>query len=402
MYDLAKNILKQTDGQICKHCLGRKLSKTIEGSNNIERADKVCEELNINLDDTSCVICDNIFDKLDDDLEKKIDDKISQLGVEFDTFLVGSQIDKDIQKRDEELSEKFNLDVETIKKELNRLIGLRIYEIYGKEAEFERQDIVFSINLKNSPKVRIQINPLYIEGKYNKLKRGIPQTKWPCTKCKGKGCEVCNHTGKQYPESVEELISEHVLKLTKGREAKFHGAGREDIDVLMLGSGRPFVLEIKEPKIRNLDLKQLEEDVNKINGGKTSYHNLHLCERGRKAEIKQSSPDAYKIYNALVVCDQPFDEDKLEKLIKLDEIHQQTPLRVLRRRADKVRIKHVLDLSYEIIDEKTFNMRIKTEGGLYIKELISGDEGRSNPNVGEILGVSAKCAQLDVIEVSEK
>ena len=402
MYDLAKNILKQTDGQICKHCLGRKLSKTIEGSNNIERADKVCEELKIDLDDASCVICDNIFDKLDDDLEKKIGDKINQLGIEFDTFLVGSQIDKDIQKRDEELSEKFNLDVETIKKELNRLIGLKIYEIYGKEAEFERQDIVFSINLKNSPKVRIQINPLYIEEKYNKLKRGIPQTKWPCTKCKGKGCEVCNHTGKQYPESVEELISEHVLKLTKGREAKFHGAGREDIDVLMLGSGRPFVLEIKEPKIRNLDLKQLEEDVNKINEGKTSYHNLHLCERGRKAEIKQSSPDAYKIYNALVVCDQPFDENKLEKLIKLDEIHQQTPLRVLRRRADKVRIKHVLDLSYEIIDEKTFNMLIKTEGGLYIKELISGDEGRSNPNVGEILGVSAKCAQLDVIEVSEK
>ena len=146
----------------------------------------------------------------------------------------------------------------------------------------------------------------------------------------------------------------------------------------------------------------MEEDVNKINEGKTSYHNLHLCERGRKAEIKQSSPDAYKIYNALVVCDQPFDENKLEKLIKLDEIHQQTPLRVLRRRADKVRIKHVLDLSYEIIDEKTFNMLIKTEGGLYIKELISGDEGRSNPNVGEILGVSAKCAQLDVIEVSEK
>lgn len=402
MYELAKNILKETDGKICKHCLGRKLSKTIEGSNNIERADKVCGELNINLDDVDCVICDNIFDKLDGDLEKKIDDKINQLGVEFDTFLVGSQIDKDIQKRDEELSEKFNLDVETIKKELNRLIGLRIYEIYGKEAEFERQDIVFSINLKETPKVRIQINPLYIEGKYNKLKRGIPQTKWPCTKCKGRGCEECNHTGKQYPESVEELISEHVLKLTKGREAKFHGAGREDIDVLMLGSGRPFVLEIKEPKIRNLDFEQLEEDVNKINEGKTSYHNLHLCERGRKAEIKQSSPDAYKIYNALVVCDQPFDEDKLEKLTKLDEIHQQTPLRVLRRRADKVRIKHVLDLSYEIIDEKTFNMRIKTQGGLYIKELISGDEGRSNPNVGEILGVSAECAQLDVIEVSEK
>ena len=402
MFELAKEILEQTDGKICKNCLGRKLSKTIEGTNNIERADKVCNELNIDLNDADCEICDNLFDKLNDDLYKKIDDKINQLGVEFDTFLVGSKIDKDIQQRDEELSEKFDLNVETIKKEVNRLIGLGIWERYDKDAEFESQDIVFNVDLIDEPKIRIQINPLYVEGKYNKFKRGIPQTKWPCTKCKGRGCDECNGTGKQYPESVEELISEHFLKLTKGKEAKFHGAGREDIDVLMLGSGRPFVLEIKEPKIRNLDLAKIEQEINIINEGKTSYHNLHVCERKRKAEIKQSSPDTYKVYNALVKCDEAFDKDKLEELTKLDEIHQQTPLRVLRRRADKVRIKHVLDLSYEIIDDKTFNMRIKTEGGLYIKELISGDEGRSHPNVGEILGVNAICEQLDVIEVSEK
>ena len=401
MYELAKQILEQTDGKVCKNCLGRKLSKTIEGKNNIERADKVCEELDINLDDVDCVICDNIFDKLNDDLYKKIDDKINQLGVEFDTFLVGSKIPKDIQERDDKLSAKFNLTVETLKKEVNRLIGLRLWEIYDKEAEFESQDIVFNIDLVES-KVRIQINPLYIEGKYNKLQRGIPQTKWPCTKCKGRGCEECNFTGKQYPESVEELISEHVLKLTKGKEAKFHGAGREDIDVLMLGSGRPFVLEIKEPKIRKLDWESVEADVNEMNEGKTSYHNLHLCKRNRKAEIKQSSPDTYKVYNAIVECDEKYDVSKLDELPKLDEIHQQTPLRVLRRRADKVRVKHVKELSYEIIDDTHFSIRIKTEGGLYIKELISGDEGRRQPNISEILGVKAICEQLDVIEVSEK
>jgi tRNA pseudouridine synthase 10 len=402
MYELAKQILDETDGKICKNCLGRKLSKTVEGSNNIERADKVCEELGISLDGVDCAVCDNLFDKLDDGLYKKIEDKINELGIEFDTFLVGSKIDKGIQERDDELSERFNLSVETIKKEVNRLIGLEIWERYDKEAEFEAQDIVFSIDLINKPKVRIQINPLYIEGRYNKLKRGIPQTKWPCGKCKGRGCEECNFTGKQYPESVEELISEHFLKLTKGREAKFHGAGREDIDVLMLGSGRPFVLEIKEPRIRNLDLEKLEQEINVINEGKTSYHNLHVCERRRKAEIKQSSPDTYKVYSAVVKCAEPFDEEKLEELLELNEIHQQTPLRVLRRRTDMVRIKHVLDLSYEVVDEQTFTMRIKTEGGLYIKELISGDEGRSQPNVSEILGVEAICEQLDVIEVSEK
>ena len=402
MFQLAKQILDECDGKICKHCLGRKLSKTIEGNNNIERADKVCDEFNINLDNVDCVICDNVFDKLDDELYKKIDDKINQLGIEFDTFLVGSRLDGDIQKRDDDLSEKFNLEVETIKKEINRLIGLGIWQRYDKEAEFERQDIVFNVDLRNNQRVKIQINPLYNEGKYNKYQRGIPQTKWPCTKCKGKGCEDCNFTGKQYPESVEELISEHVLKLTKGYEAKFHGAGREDIDVLMLGSGRPFVLEIKEPRIRKLDFKQLEEDINKINKDKTAYHNLHPCQRSRKAEIKQSSPDAYKIYKAIVKCDEAFDENKLVELTKLNEINQQTPLRVLRRRTDMLRVKHVLDLSYEIIDDTTFEMKIKTEGGLYIKELISGDEGRSKPNVSEILGVNAIYDKLGVIEVSEK
>ncbi len=141
---------------------------------------------------------------------------------------------------------KFDLDVEPIKKEINRIIGREIENTLEKEVEFEKQDIVINVDLRKEPKVRIQINPLFIEGKYNKLVRGIPQTKWPCGKCNGKGCEECNFTGKQYAESVEELLSEHILEATNGWQAKFHGAGREDIDVLMLGSGRPFVLEIKK------------------------------------------------------------------------------------------------------------------------------------------------------------
>ena len=400
MYELAKQILEETNGQICKHCLGRKLSHIVEGRDNIERGEKIFKDLG--LKQTSCVICDNVFDKIDDELFKKVYDKIDFLNIEFDTFLVGSRIDKEIQNRDDELSEKFNLDVEPIKKELNRIIGREIENNLEKEVEFEKQDIVINVDLRKNPKVRIQINPLFIEGKYNKLIRGIPQTKWPCGKCKGKGCEECNFTGKQYPESVEELISDHILEATNGWMAKFHGAGREDIDVLMLGSGRPFVLEIKEPKIRKIDLNTLEEKINEINKGKTQYHNLKFCQRNRKAEIKVSSSDNYKVYKALVKCSKKYDKDKLVSLNNLDEIHQQTPLRVFHRRADKVRVKHVHNVSCEIIDDTTFEITVKTEGGLYIKELISGDENRTKPNVGEILGVKSICEQLDVVEVSDK
>lgn len=398
----AKELLELTDGNICNHCLGRKLSSLVKGEDNLDRAEKISEELNINQDDADCVICGNIFDRINNGLFNKIYNKIEHLGVEFDTFLVGTSLDKAIKQKDDEISDSLDVVVEPIKKELNRIIGREIENNSNKEVSFEKQDIVINVDIRKKTKVRLQINPLFIEGKYNKYLRGIPQTKWPCTKCKGRGCDECDGTGKQYPESVEELLSERILEVTRGYEAKFHGAGREDIDVLMLGSGRPFVLEIKEPKIRKINLKELEEEINKSAKGKTAYHGLKFVERNRKAEIKVSSPDTYKVYKALVKCDEPYDKSKLKDLEKLDEINQQTPIRVLRRRADKVRIKHVKELKSEVIDDYTFEITIKTEGGLYIKELISGDEGRSKPNVSEILGVNAVCAQLDVIEVSEK
>ena len=398
MNELIEKIINETNGKICKHCLGRMLSKTIEGDDNVDRAEK----LNLNLNFDECIICDNVFDKINDDLFQKIYDKIDFLEIQFDSFVVGSRIDKKIQLKDEEFIEKLNLDVEGIKKEINRIIGKKLENSLNKEVNFEKQDVIFNVDLRKESKVRIQINPIFIEGKYNKLIRGIPQTKWPCSKCKGKGCKECGFTGKQYPCSVEELISEHILKTSKGYQAKFHGAGREDIDVLMLGSGRPFVLEIKEPKIRKLDLKSLEKDINEINEGKTQYHNLKFTNRSRKAEIKVSSPDAYKVYKALVKCESKYDEDKLDTLNELNEIQQRTPIRVSHRRADKVRIKHVLDVSYKVIDDTTFEMIIKGDGGLYIKELISGDEGRSNPSVADKLGVKTVCEQLDVIEVSDK
>lgn len=398
----AKELLELTEGNICNHCLGRKLSSLVKGEDNLDRAKKISEELNINQDDADCVICGNIFDRINDELFDKIYNKIEHLGVEFDTFLVGTSLDKAIKQKDDEISDSLDVVVEPIKKELNRIIGSEIENNSNKEVSFEKQDIVINVDIRKKTKVRLQINPLFIEGKYNKYLRGIPQTKWPCTKCKGRGCDECNGTGKQYPESVEELLSERILEVTRGYEAKFHGAGREDIDVLMLGSGRPFVLEIKEPKIRKINLKELEEEINKSAKGKTAYHGLKFVERNRKAEIKVSSPDTYKVYKALVKCDEPYDKSKLKDLEKLDEINQQTPIRVLRRRADKVRIKHVKELKSEVIDDYTFEIIIKTEGGLYIKELISGDEGRSKPNVSEILGVNAVCDQLDVIEVSEK
>jgi tRNA pseudouridine synthase 10 len=44
-------------------------------------------------------------------------------------------------------------------------------------------------------------------------------------------------------------------------------------------------------------------------------------------------------------------------------------------------------------------MEIKCDAGLYIKELISGDGGRTKPSLSALLGVEAEVTELDVLDV---
>ena len=408
----ASSLIELTNGNICNHCLGRKFSDVVKGNGNVERGEKIRKALELPEydEDTKCDICSDIFKEIDSRLLDLVYEKIDFLEIEFDTFVVGCKLPKEIVEKDALISEKLGLDVEILKREVNREMGKILEKNLPQEVDFDKEDVIIMADFRrmlkedveNPVQVRIQINPIFIEGRYNKLVRNIPQTKWPCRKCKGRGCEACNFTGKQYPESVEELLSETALKYSKGYEAKFHGAGREDLDVRMLGDGRPFVLEIKEPRIRKLDLEKIEREANEAALGKTAYHNLKYTVRKRKAEIKTSSPDTYKVYRALVECEDEIREEDLDKLQSLHTIQQRTPIRVSHRRADKIREKEVKELSCKYINPHSFEMIIKTEGGLYIKELISSDEGRSQPSVSEILGTPAVCAELDVIEVGIK
>ena len=294
----ASSLIELTNGNICNHCLGRKFSDVVEGNGNVERGEKIRKALELPEydEDTKCDICSDIFKEIDSSLLDLVCEKIDFLEVEFDTFVVGCKLPKEIVEKDALISEKLGLDVEILKREVNREMGKILEKNLPQEVDFDKEDVIIMADFRkmlkedveNPIKVRIQINPIFIEGRYNKLVRNIPQTKWPCRKCKGRGCEACNFTGKQYPESVEELLSETALKYSKGYEAKFHGAGREDIDVRMLGDGRPFVLEIKEPRIRKLDLEKIEREANEAALGKTAYHNLKYTVRKRKAEIKTS------------------------------------------------------------------------------------------------------------------
>ncbi|MCK4432341.1 MAG: tRNA pseudouridine(54/55) synthase Pus10, partial [Methanomicrobia archaeon] len=240
--------------------------------------------------------------------------------------------------------------------------------------------------------VNLQIKPLYIYGRYNKYKRDIPQTRWFCRVCHGKGCRKCNYTGKMYETSVEEIIGEVILRYTKAQGEKFHGAGREDIDAKMLGNGRPFVIEIQKSEVRTLNLEKIQNEINKDRRIKVSE-----LEYSNKREVIRLKREKFK-KTYLVYLDQEISDEEFAKLKDLCEINQRTPRRVQHRRADKTRIRKV----YKVEKKNNNCLKICCESGLYVKELITGDDGRTVPSVSSIVQKDVKCIALDVIKIHDR
>ncbi len=81
-------------------------------------------------------------------------------------------------------------------------------------------------------------------------------------------------------------------------------------------------------------------------------------------------------------------------------ITQDTPVRVLHRRSNMTRLKELLWLRADRINDHYMELRLHTSAGMYIKEFCHGDFGRTRPNLATLLGCE-KCdiLQLDVEDV---
>lgn len=385
--------------KLCDHCLGRVFAKIDIKLTNKERGQIIRKNLKKykKTQVKNCWLCSGILNEI-----KHFTDLISNnlKKYEYNTFLVGSKIDEEILDKEQDLLNYAESEFsESIKTEINREIGKILEKKLKKEVNFEKPTIMAIIDT-SFDSVYLQISSLYIYGRYKKYKRDIPQTRWFCKICQGKGCKKCHYTGKLYDKSVEELIANKFLKKTNGLDESLHGCGREDIDVRMLGNGRPFVLEIKNPVKRKLNLSKLEKEINNKNKGFIEVNNFRYSNKEEVNRLKHA--EFKKIYRIIFKGEKPINNEKLKKAVlslQGKKIGQLTPSRVAHRRANMVREKHIYKCKIEHIDGNMAILTVEAESGTYIKELISGDEGRTKPSISEMIGDPCKVTELDVIEI---
>jgi len=351
----------------------------------------------------SCYICGNILsEKSILEIVEKIEKKLE--GLDFESFKVGCRVNPDVLEREENIRSYFKLEYgESIKSDINREIGKKLQKRLGKTYLLENPDVTIIVDFIKDI-IELEIRPLCVYGRYRKLTRGIPQNVWYCPVCRGRGCDKCNNTGRLYQESIEEYIALPILSAANGSDYKFHGAGREDIDVLTLGNGRPFVVEIKNPRVRKINLEKIVNEINEKAGGKVEVLFLKYTDRKTIRRIKRLAEISAKTYRAVVTF-----EDKIctEKLKELEEffknrvVNQRTPKRVLHRRSDRLRKKTVFEVRAKKLNDNKVEFTIKCQGGLYVKELITGDEGRTNPSFYDFLKVKVRSIVLDVINIED-
>ncbi|KAK7068269.1 putative tRNA pseudouridine synthase Pus10 [Halocaridina rubra] len=237
-----------------------------------------------------------------------------------------------------------------------------------------------------------QRDALFMAGRYNKYSRELPQTPWIVEGERKMG------------SSVQELFCEILNKTIRAEDYRFSSSGREDVDVRCLGNGRPFVVEFINPcctKLSQEEVKELQKSVN-VSSNLIQLRDLQIVDKKDVWNLKEGEEEKTKAYCALCVVRTGYDPALLSQLSEMKEliIQQQTPLRVLHRRALMTRPKVIHEMSASPVNNFLFKLHLTTQAGTYIKEFVHGDLGRTQPNMGNILGLDVDIIALDVENVS--
>ncbi len=352
-------------------------------SNSGEPVAKVVRNLLGEVKVNKCVICGDSLNNLICELAVKAAEALKEYSIT--SFLIGVEKNSSIELKEKEVFESLGLDSwENVRREIRREVGKRVQGLLNIPPNFKRPDAVAVINLdKNS--VKVVVKPVYIYGRYLKLGRNISQRWW-----------FTKEGSKKYPLSIEG-VAEKTINLFKADAVNIHAAGREDVDVRMLGCGRPIILEVLRPKIRNINLSTVNETLKEepwIIIKIEEYVNSSLIK-----EVKQARKP--KVYRAIIYSSETLTNEDLQKLstaLNYCEVSQRTPKRILKRKKDVLRLRKVYSVSGKLLNKYVAELILKCESGLYVKELITGDDGRTTPSVASILNKEIRVLFLDVLD----
>ena len=369
---ITNSILKKYD--LCDQCLGRLFSKQLHLSSNKRLGRKLKKKY---ISKSKCYVCKNLFCNLDYFLKSMLD--ISS-NYEFQTYGVGIMIKPSIVDRDDFIRSKYHLrGIDSIKTDVAKELIKLFTKKTQKTLDSFDPEITFTVNLKDES-CQLHSKSIILFGKYVKSKRGYAQKQQSCGNCSGMGCRVCDFHGISEFESIEGVISKLLFKKFGGTTTKFTWIGGEDKSSLVLGSGRPFFVKIKNPSKRKSTLSDEKFDS-------VSIFNLKLVDTFPKKPLNFYSRIKIKISTKSQI-----NSKKLKKLKDLTNC----PI-VIYEKSGKRYEKNIFDLKYKKNSNNLFTIIMSAEGGFPVKKFVIGDD--ISPNISSLLDNSCVAQEFDFLDI---
>ena len=366
---ITNSILKKYD--LCDQYLGRLFSKQLHLSSNKRLGRKLKKKY---ISKSKCYVCKNLFCNLDYFLKSMLD--ISS-NYEFQTYGVGIMIKPSIVDRDDFIRSKYHLrGIDSIKTDVAKELIKLFTKKTQKTLDSFDPEITFTVNLKDES-CQLHSKSITLFGKYVKSKRGYAQKQQSCGNCSGMGCRVCDFHGISEFESIEGVISKLLFKKFGGTTTKFTWIGGEDKSSLVLGSGRPFFVKIKNPSKRKSTLSDEKFDS-------VSIFNLKLVDTFPKKPLNFYSRIKIKISTKSQI-----NSKKLKDLTNC-------PI-VIYEKSGKRYEKKIFDLKYKKNSNNLFTIIMSAEGGFPVKKFVIGDD--ISPNISSLLDNSCVAQEFDFLDI---
>lgn len=387
----------QANYVLCKHCLLRQTYFNTE--------DYYCTQFTTSLENKSeceCYICNGLMHETNSIMHRIME--TLRNNYHFNTFLIGATLPSNLFEREDGIRARMKIrGRENIKSQLTRNLRKKFSEITKKQIDFLHPDLMINLRLQGSTDLDIDIKtrPLVLLGRYIKKNRGMPQ------RSGGKhdpSDELAIH-GQFFPNmnlasritsvlytlensSVQAIISREIARLTKCDGLKFSWVGSEDENSLVLGSGRPFFIQIRNPKTVDLNERRLT-----------------FPKYGLFVNIEQffgklpEQPIQFIAKTKIVIrASRQMGEEEFSRIKSLANSKV-----VFRNQKKKLKSfeKRIYSLDIVKKSRKIFDLIVVADGGLAIKQFVEGRECM-NPNISAATNQQCECVLFDILDICIK
>lgn len=363
---------------LCDHCMGRIFAKRA-GATGYATLGKRLRLEGKYKQPKKCHVCKGVFGTLKDHCDEMV--RLTE-DTEFDTFLVGATLRPSVLDADDAVRARYGLrGTQSAKSDITTTLSRMFARKTKSKPSIISPDITIKVDTRDGS-VSIETRAVFVQARYTKSSRGIPQKADRCPNCSGRGCVKCAYRGINSSPSIESLVGGALCDITSARQARVLWFGSEESQSIVSGSGRPFIAKLVCPSRRRVKLFKSRE----LGHGVKVYDAKYV-------DSMPNSPPKFSFSAKIhIKTSRDIDTKAKKELRKI--------LEGVRDYGSGSQMRKVHHTSYKATGPREILLELGVESGFPLRRFV--ESSTTSPNVTDLLETECKYIVADFADIKPK